>query len=61
MRMRMISEYGPGADGVSVPARRVLQILHPKWANGIAGQAEATYAKYRRFRVDSKIEFEPLQ
>jgi hypothetical protein len=59
MRSRMIVEYEPGPDGIRIPARRMLQILHPKWANGVAGQADATYANYRRFRAESQIEFAP--
>jgi hypothetical protein len=61
LRFRMMAEYQDGPGGVRVPSRRVLQVLHPKWKGGLAGQAEATYSNYRRFTSESTIGYEPIQ
>jgi hypothetical protein len=61
LTMRMVSEFQAGPGGVRVPARRVFSILHPKWRNGLAAQAEATYSNFRRFSAESTIRFEPIR
>jgi len=61
VRLRTTVEYRPGPGGLRVPARRVMSILQPKWRNGLAAQAEATYSNFRRFSAESAVRFEPIR
>jgi hypothetical protein len=61
VRMRAAVEYREGPAGLRVPVRRVMSILHPKWRDGLAAQAEATYSNFRRFTAESTIRFEPVR
>jgi hypothetical protein len=61
LRMHLVAEYQPGPGGVRVPSRRVASILHSKWRDGMAAQAEATYSNFRRFSAESAVVFEPIR
>jgi hypothetical protein len=61
LELRMATEYQAGPGGVRVPSRRVASILHPKWRDGLAAQAEATYSNFRRFSAESAVRFEPIR
>jgi hypothetical protein len=61
VQLRAAVEYREGPGGLRVPVRRVISILHPKWRDGLAAQAEATYSNFRRFTAESTIRFEPIR
>jgi hypothetical protein len=61
LQLRMMSEYQTGPGGVRVPSRRLASILHPKWRDNLAAQAEATYSNFRRFSAESAVRFEPIR
>jgi hypothetical protein len=61
LELRMATEYQTGPGGVRVPSRRVASILHSKWRDGVAAQAEATYSNFRRFSAESAVRFEPIR
>jgi hypothetical protein len=61
LQMHMTTEYQTGPGGLRVPLRRTFQVLHPKWRNGVAGEAVATYSNFRRFSTESSIAYEPIR
>jgi hypothetical protein len=61
LRMRLGVEYEPGPGGIRLPARRTLTVLHPKWKEGVAGEAVATYSNFRRFTAETRVTFGPIQ
>jgi hypothetical protein len=61
LRMRLSVEYEPGPGGMRLPSRRTLTVLHPKWKNGVAGEAVATYSNFRRFSSEARVSYEPIQ
>ncbi len=58
VRLRMTAEYERSAEGVQLPRRRTLVALHPRWKDGVIGEAQAEYTNYRKFTADSKIGYE---
>jgi hypothetical protein len=61
LELRMAAEYQTGPGDVRVPSRRVASIIHPKWRDSLAAQAEATYSNFRRFSAESAVRFEPIR
>jgi hypothetical protein len=55
--LRMTSEFQRTAEGVRLPSRRRLVAVHPRWKDGVIGEAAAEYTNFRKFSAESKIGF----
>ena len=61
VKLRMSTEFEPGAGGMRLPRRRSLVAMHPRWKNGVIGESKAEFTNYRRFSAESKIGFGELR